>query len=73
MRKLTDLAIGECACIDSFTDEELSLKLMEMGCLPGLKLLMCGKAPLGCPIRIQLSGSTLSLRKEEAATILIQS
>ena len=35
LRKLTDIEIGTVATIDSFTDEETSILLLEMGCLPG--------------------------------------
>jgi len=45
--------------------------LLEMGCLPGSEIMMTHQAPFGDPIAIKVSGYTLSMRKEEAATILI--
>lgn len=62
---------GELAIIMGFTDQELSIKLMEMGCLPGASVRFNFKAPLGDPICISVSGYELSLRLEEAATISI--
>ena len=59
------------AIIDSFSDKELALKLMEMGCLPGEKIHIERKAPLGDPIAISISGYVLSMRKAEAETILV--
>ncbi|MES2389219.1 MAG: FeoA family protein [Bacteroidota bacterium] len=71
-RSAADLAIGEKGLITGFRDAELSLKLLEMGCLPGCEVELCGVAPLGCPFNISVSGYHLSLRKEEAAAILLQ-
>jgi ferrous iron transport protein A len=71
MVSLADLAIGEKGDIVGFTDEKLSLKLLEMGCLPGSEIKMTHQAPFGDPIAIKVSGYTLSMRKDEAATILI--
>ena len=45
---------------------------MEMGCLPGEQVTFERIAPLGDPIAISVSGYQLSLRKEEAATIIIE-
>lgn len=62
---------GEIAIITGFTDDYLSVKLMEMGCLPGGPVRFNFTAPLGDPICISVSGYELSLRLEEAATITI--
>ena len=68
---LAGLCPGEKAVIDSFTDPELSLKLLEMGCTPGEEVCLEKVAPFGDPIAINISGYVLSLRKAEAETILI--
>ncbi len=62
---------GEIAIITGFTDDYISVKLMEMGCLPGVPVRFNFTAPLGDPICISVSGYELSLRLEEAATITI--
>ena len=72
LRKLTDIEIGTVATIDSFTDEETSILLLEMGCLPGESIEISNIAPLGDPIAIKVSGYKLSIRKKEAATILVR-
>ena len=72
MIKLADLKLGEEGIIDSFSDTEMSLKLMEMGCLPGEKVSIERTAPLGDPIAISISGYLLSVRKDEADTVLVQ-
>lgn len=62
---------GEVAIISGFTDEVLSIKLLEMGCLPGAPVRFNFTAPFGDPICISVLGYELSLRLEEAATISI--
>jgi ferrous iron transport protein A len=69
---LSDLKPGQEAVIDSFTDHELSLKLLEMGCIPGEMILVTRIAPLGDPMAIWVSGYQLSLRKDEAATVKVR-
>lgn len=67
--KLSQLGIGQKGIIKEFTDLEMSVKLMEMGCLPGEMIRVERVAPLGDPIAISVSGYQLSLRKREASTI----
>ncbi|WP_129718232.1 FeoA family protein [Pedobacter sp. SYP-B3415] len=69
---LSELHPGEKATIVSFSDAEMSVKLMEMGCLPGEIVEVERFAPLGDPIAIRVAGYQLCLRKSEAAVILIQ-
>lgn len=56
----------------AFTDLEMSVKLMEMGCLPGETVEVERFAPLGDPIAIRVAGYQLCLRKNEASIIIIQ-
>ncbi|MBU0697593.1 MAG: ferrous iron transport protein A [Bacteroidetes bacterium] len=66
---LSQLEIGEQGIIKEFTDLEMSVKLMEMGCLPGEVVKVDRVAPLGDPIAVSISGYQLSLRRKEASTI----
>ncbi|MCJ0741452.1 MULTISPECIES: FeoA family protein [Pedobacter] len=70
--KLSQLTPGQKGTIVSFTDLEMSVKLMEMGCLPGEEVEVERYAPLGDPMAIRISGYQLCLRKSEAAVIVIQ-
>ncbi len=67
--KLSQLQIGQKGIIKEFTDLEMSVKLMEMGCLPGEVVKVERVAPMGDPIAVSVSGYQLSLRKLEASTI----
>lgn len=71
LKNLSQLKVGQSAVIDSFTDTTMALKLLEMGCTPGEIVKLDRIAPLGDPIAISVSGYLLSLRKDEASTILI--
>lgn len=73
IRLLSELKKGQKGLIDSFTDYELSLKLLEMGCIPGEMIEVIRIAPLGDPIAISVAGYMLSLRKAEAATVRVKS
>ena len=67
--KLSELKPGQQARIRQFNSNEIFLKLMEMGCLPGEVILLEQVAPLGDPISISVSGYSLSLRLNEAENI----
>jgi ferrous iron transport protein A len=62
---------GETAVISGFTDEQLSVKLLEMGFLPGTVVRFNFAAPFGDPVCVNISGYNLSLRLDEASTISI--
>jgi ferrous iron transport protein A len=62
---------GQTAIISGFTDSQISVKLMEMGCLPGVPVRFNFTAPFGDPVCISVSGYELSLRLDEASTISI--
>jgi ferrous iron transport protein A len=70
-KSLASLKIGQKAIIDSFSDNQMALRLLEMGCIPGEEVEVHHMAPLGDPIAITVSGYLLSLRKAEAANILV--
>lgn len=72
LKSVATMKPGETGTVIGFSDDFLSVKLMEMGCLPGSTILFNFAAPLGDPICISVSGYELTLRIEEAATISIQ-
>jgi ferrous iron transport protein A len=70
--KLSELLPGEQGVILSFKNEDLYLKLMEMGCVPGELITIERIAPLGDPISVLVAGYNLSLRQEEAESIFVE-
>jgi ferrous iron transport protein A len=72
MKRLSELQPGTIARIHSFEKNDLFLKLMEMGCVPGELVKVEQVAPLGDPISITVSGYNLSLRLDEAENIFME-
>lgn len=70
--RLSELKPGQEGTIKEFNSTELLLKLMEMGCVPGEKVMVEQVAPLGDPISLSVAGYHLSLRLDEAEQILIE-
>jgi ferrous iron transport protein A len=70
-KSVAEMKPGDIGIITGFSDDHISVKLMEMGCLPGVPVRFNFTAPFGDPICISVSGYELSLRKEEAASISI--
>ena len=71
-RRLSEIAVGKAVIIKHFENDDIFLKLMEMGCVPGEKIIIDQVAPLGDPISIQVAGYTLSLRLDEAENIWVE-
>ncbi len=71
-KRLSELVIGKTATIKHFENDDIFLKLMEMGCVPGEKILVVQIAPLGDPISVLVAGYTLSLRLNEAEKIWVE-
>ena len=70
--KLSELKPGQKGVIKKFNSNEIFLKLMEMGCIPGETILLEKIAPMGDPVSVNVAGYHLSLRKNEAEHILVE-
>ncbi|MDW7690911.1 FeoA family protein [Flammeovirgaceae bacterium SG7u.111] len=70
-RSAANLKIGESGIVSDFLEEGTAAKLIEMGLLPGSRLRLIRTAPLGSPLYIKLDNSSVALRKDEAAHILL--
>ena len=71
-KKLSEIGQGKKATIVSLEDEELVLKLMEMGFLEGEEIAVEQIAPLGDPISVMVAGYQVSLRISEADSIILE-
>jgi ferrous iron transport protein A len=72
MKRLSEVRIGRMAVIKAFEKDDLFIKLMEMGCVPGEMVKVEQIAPLGDPISISVAGYSLSLRLNEADHIFVE-
>ncbi len=70
-QNLSQLPLGVSATIVSVDENFLSLKLMEMGCIPGEIVKISKVAPMGDPITISVANYSLSMRKKEAEGIVV--
>jgi ferrous iron transport protein A len=72
MPSLDQLHAGQRARIDAVRgDDALGQRLLEMGLLEGDEVEVVGFAPLGDPMEIRLRDYRLSLRRSEAARIVV--
>lgn len=72
MSTIAHLARGEKGIIKDFPIDTVPLKLLEMGCLPGIEVQMVQHAPFNDPLYININGSHLAIRKETALQINIE-
>jgi ferrous iron transport protein A len=71
---LKDMAVGDTGRVIGFGDGNLAYrrKLLSMGLTPGVEFRVTRRAPMGDPVEIRVRGFRLSLRKAEAASLLIE-
>ena len=72
VKKLSEIKIGKRVMIKSFANDDIFLKLMEMGCLPGEIITVNQISPFKDPISIMVAGYQLSLRLNEAENIIVE-
>lgn len=72
VKKLSEIKIGKKVMIKSFANDDIFLKLMEMGCLPGEIITVNQISPFKDPISIMVAGYQLSLRLNEAENIIVE-
>jgi len=68
---IADLEVGDTGVIEKLCLENIPLKLLEMGCLPGKEVRLIQKAPMKDPLYIKVNGSYLAIRKETAEKITV--
>jgi ferrous iron transport protein A len=70
---LDQLKAGERGVVQGYQGEEdLHYRLKELGLVHGTRILVKRFAPLGDPMEVVLRGYSLSIRKQDAAKILVQ-
>lgn len=68
MITIKDFQCGQELVLKSYgeTDVHYRQLILSLGLTIGVKIKVIRKAPLGCPIQIEVRGTTLALRKNEA-------
>ena len=73
MKTLKDVAVGDKAIVKRLSGEgALKRRIMDMGVTKCVEVLVRRVAPLGDPIEVTVRGYELSLRKDEAANIIVE-
>ena len=73
MKTLKDVAVGDSAIVKKLSGEgALKRRIMDMGVTKGVEIFVRKVAPLGDPIEVTVRGYELSLRKDEAANIIVE-
>jgi ferrous iron transport protein A len=70
--KLSELKVGETACIASIGSFQNKSALVELGFLKGTKVQLKMIAPFGDPIAIEILGSIIAIRLAEADHITVE-
>ncbi|MDR1377352.1 MAG: ferrous iron transport protein A [Synergistaceae bacterium] len=74
MRTLRDVACGETVRVVKMEGGgAVKRRIMDMGITKGVEIYVRKAAPLGDPIEVNVRGYELSLRKEDAESILVES
>jgi len=69
---VADLQRGERAIIKFFKENDVPLKLIEMGCIEGNYVEVLQPAPMQDPLYLNISGTYLAIRLEVASKILVE-
>jgi ferrous iron transport protein A len=73
MLSLDQLRLGQHALVEQLLgDDAISQRLLEMGLIEGEEIHLLAVAPLGDPLEIRLGDGRLSLRRKEAARVLVR-
>ena len=72
-KKLNEFVPGERGVVRRVEGEgKLRRRLFDMGVTPGAEILLRKLAPLGDPLEVNLRGYELTLRKSEAACVVME-
>ena len=65
--RITELMKGEKARLIGFglTNSTFRRRLLSLGLTRGVEIAIVRLAPLGCPVQVEVRGTSLTLRKEE--------
>jgi ferrous iron transport protein A len=72
MVSLDDVTVGSTVRVrDVDGADPVSIRLLEMGLTPGIEVRLVGRAPFGDPLELELRGYRLSIRRQEAARVVV--
>ncbi|KTD52725.1 FeoA family protein [Legionella quateirensis] len=71
---ISELARGDKVRLVDFgtTDLQYRRRLLSLGITRGVEFSVVRIAPLGCPVQVEVRGTSLTLRKEEASQLVLE-
>ena len=73
LKTLEEFKVGETGLIKKVGGEgRLRRRLFDMGVTPGATVYLRKKAPLGDPLEVTIRGYELTLRRSEAALVILE-
>jgi len=74
MMQIKELVPGDRVRLVDFGSTELQYRrrLLSLGVTSGVEFSVIRVAPLGCPVQIEVRGTSLTLRKEEASQLVLE-
>jgi ferrous iron transport protein A len=74
MTSISELEQGDVVRLVGFglTEASYRRRLLSLGITRGVEFLIIRKAPLGCPMQIEVRGTFITLRKEEANHLILE-
>ncbi|HAT4440111.1 TPA: ferrous iron transport protein A [Legionella pneumophila] len=74
MMQISELKQGDKVRLVSFgaTEMQYRRRLLSLGITCGVEFSVVRMAPLGCPVQIEVRGTFLTLRKDEASQLVLE-
>lgn len=71
-RTLSNLKKGEKGIVSKVLEGASSIRLMEMGLIPGTPIQLSAVSPFGDPIAVKVGAFFLSLRRKDAEHVVVK-
>ncbi len=74
MKRLDEVDLNKLCKVVDIQTQNLALRkrILDMGVTPDVQIKVVKTAPLGDPIEVKLRGYSLSFRKQDASSILVE-
>ncbi|MCS7005523.1 MAG: ferrous iron transport protein A [Cytophagales bacterium] len=70
LRTLANVSKGEIFVLHNFSDENVAISMMELGCIPPIKIQVLGWALGGCPLYVKANNTLLAIRLKDAQKMI---
>lgn len=72
-KRLSELRVRECATVHLlFCEGAMRRRLLDLGLVPGTRVVCIGKSPLGDPVAYAVRGKVIAIRKRDADKVILE-